>query len=483
MSTSPEQTPHEAALFRTIRGWGITRGDNGVVGGVAEGLGDRIGMARVPARIIVVVAALVLNGLIFLAYGAAWALLPDRKGNIILQNFGRGIPNVGALIGIALLTLMGLGSFDSPSGIFFNSGAWNGNFPWTDGPNWGPANTVLVVFAVLVPLVILGAVITAIVLLVKKNNNRPPAGPGAVYAVPPTPSSPAATPGSGALSGVADSSTQASAAAMPPAHQWAPAPPAPPVPSRRPRVPGPGLPFYLITLAWATIALAMAVWLARDDRLAVHPVVAGFVLFVTGLGVILVLVSLAGRKLGFLGFVGFMALIPLFIFAGNADGLRTAYANNGGITNSVFYTEVFPTEALPTEEPPAPFDPTLEFPGLYSVVSFDGYCQKGDWEDYGSNSVARINLTGSVAGTPSDTTVDISAEVTYVTIVKGTSITLTGDDNAQATVVFADRGFTCDFGNTGQKYLELTNPGAPTTNLVVHDDQYANTIIVKEVTS
>lgn len=96
-------------------------------------------------------------------------------------------------------------------------------------------------------------------------------------------------------------------------------------------------------------------------------------------------------------------------------------------------------------------------------------------------SVARMNLVGSGSETPSDTTVDISAEVTYVTITAGTSITLAGDDNAQATVVFADRDFTCDFGNTGQKYLELTNPDAPTINLVVHDDQYANTIVIKEV--
>lgn len=492
MSTSPDQAPHEAALFRTIREWGITRGDNGVVGGVAEGLGDRIGMARVPARIIVVVAALVLNGLVLLAYGAAWALLPDRKGNIILQNFGRGIPNVGALIGIALLTLMGLGGFDNPGGAFFNNTSWSRSFPWNGASNWTSENVLFLFVVVLVPILVVGGIITAIVLIVKKSNNRPPTGPGAVYAVPPSPSSRAAAPGNvtpqngapvtSTPSTAADSSTtaplaQVLAAAVPPARQWAPAPPAPPIPPRRPRVPGPGRSFYLLVLAWAAIALASAAWLAREDRLTVHPVIAGFVVFVTGLGVILALISLAGRKLGFLGVVGFVSLVPLLIFAADADGFRAAYAENGGITTYDTYTE-----SVPTSSPVAPFDPTLKFAGLYAIVSFDGHCQEGGWRDSGSNSVARINLTGPVSTTPSDTTVDISAQLTYVTIAAGTNITLTGDNNAPATVVFADRDFTCDFGNTGQKYLELTNPGTPTVNLVVHDDQYTNTIVIKEVT-
>lgn len=199
-------------------------------------------------------------------------------------------------------------------------------------------------------------------------------------------------------------------------------------------------------------------------------------IFVTGLGVILIAVSLAGRKLGFLGFVGITSILPLLIFAGNADELRTAYAEHGGITTSDIYEEF-----IPTPSPIAPFDPTLKFPGLYTDVYFDGYCQQGDWQDYGSSSVARLDLTGSGVGTPNDRTVDIAAEVTYVTIARGANITLTGDFNAPATVVFADRGFTCDFQNTDQKYLELANPDLPTINLVVHDDQYTNTIVIKEV--
>ena len=80
MTTPSEQQPSEAGFFRAIREWGLTRGDNGFLGGVVDGLAQRVGMATVPARIIVVIAAIILNGLVRLAYAAAWALLPDRQG-------------------------------------------------------------------------------------------------------------------------------------------------------------------------------------------------------------------------------------------------------------------------------------------------------------------------------------------------------------------------------------------------------------------
>ena len=509
MSTAPDQAPHEAALFRTIREWGITRGDNGVIGGVAEGLGDRIGMARVPARIIMVVAAIPLTALVFLAYAAAWALLPDRKGNIIVQNFGRGIPNVGALIGIAVLTLFGLGNFGNGTGIVFNSGAWGGNIPWNDVPNWGGGHVVILILAILVPLVIIAGVITAIVLLVKKSGNGHTSGPGAVYAAPPAPTHtpPHTTSPSSAAAATADAglaspplspapaSVSVSAEASPAARQWAPAPPAPPAPPRRPRVPGPGRAFYLLTLSSAAIAAAAAAWLERDDRLGVHPVIAAAVLFVIGLGLILIAVSLSGRKLGFLGFVGIASLVPLLIFAGNAESLRAAYAENGGITH---YVDAV-LDPSPMIADSAPFDATLTFGRAYANVYFNASCYEANWEDYRDSypfaSVQRLNLEPAATArpapttaatpvpTPADTAVDITAELTYISIAKGASVTLDGDANALATVVFADRGFQCDFQPGSSSYMELTNSGAPTINLVVADDQYANTIVIQEVAS
>src|SRR5690554_2679962 len=113
MTNTPDSQPREAGFFTAIRQWGITRGDNGFLGGVVDGLANRVGMATGPARIIVVVAAIFLNGIVLLAYAAGWALLPDRKGNIIIQNFGRGVPNVGALIGIGIMGLLGVGGLDN----------------------------------------------------------------------------------------------------------------------------------------------------------------------------------------------------------------------------------------------------------------------------------------------------------------------------------------------------------------------------------
>jgi hypothetical protein len=79
--------------------------------------------------------------------------------------------------------------------------------------------------------------------------------------------------------------------------------------------------------------------------------------------------------------------------------------------------------------------------------------------------------------------VDITAEVTYLSIARGTNITLEGETNAQAKVVFADRDIMCDMSTAGGSYLELTNPDSPTINLKVSDDMYANTIVITEVAS
>src|SRR6187431_3441817 len=127
--SSPEPT-REAAFFTTIRSWGIVRGDNRVFGGVLSGVGARIGMAPAAARFIFVLIALITGGLGLLAYAAAWALLPDTEGRIIIQDFGRGRPNVGALVAIAILTLIGFGS----TGHFVPADIFNGF--WGESTGW-----------------------------------------------------------------------------------------------------------------------------------------------------------------------------------------------------------------------------------------------------------------------------------------------------------------------------------------------------------
>src|SRR5690606_34471833 len=112
MTDSPGAERPEGAFFTSMRDWNTPRGSSGWIGGVIEGVGAKIGLAAAPARLIAFVALLVFNGLFVLAYAAAWALLPDRNGRIIIQDFGRGTPNVGALVMIALLALAGLGNIN-----------------------------------------------------------------------------------------------------------------------------------------------------------------------------------------------------------------------------------------------------------------------------------------------------------------------------------------------------------------------------------
>lgn len=500
MTTPIEPQPQEAALFRTIRGWGLTRGDNGVVGGVVEGLGQRIGMARVPARIIVVVAAFLLQGLVLLAYAAAWALLPDRRGNIIIQNFGRGVPNVGALVGIGILTLFGLGGFDNGPGWVFTSHNWGNDAGSSVG------RVLAITFGILVPLAVIAGIVTLIVVLVKRGTSSGQGQP-ITYAAPPVgthPSSPVAPDAQ-----AAPSADGAPAAATPPGpvyaampgspHATRPGPPpfaygppshpgphlytqAPPVPfgpPRGPRVPGPGRVFYLTALAWVILAAAGVAWFDRLDRLAVHPSVAWFVITVTGLGVIAILVSLAGRKLGFLGFCAITLTLPVLIFAANADELRNSYDDGSGLDLGIDFSINRPDNVdviFPT--PAAPFDPTLEFGSLYRELVFNGSCYELEGDpSFDAVSVARVNL----AGLTEDETLDVAAATTYVTVTTGTSLTLTGETNAAATIYFEDRAFQCEFWDINGTYLTLANPDTPTLNLVVRDDQYANTIVIEEI--
>ncbi len=518
MTSSPDSQPSEAGFFTAIRSWGITRGDNGFLGGVVDGLAQRVGMATGPARIIVVAAAIFLNGIVLLAYAAGWALLPDRRGNIIIQNFGRGVPNVGALIGIGVIALFGFGGIDN--GLTYQIGS----FPFDGG---GPLRVIAIVFAVMVPLAILAGVIGLIVVLAKRGGQ--PSAPGsasAAYAAMPgqaphqhpastAPSMPAtgqdvadATRTDGADTGVADAvdadavgtdavgtdavgtgradadavdtersaaapeaatATSTSASAMPSTYAYAPVPPVPPAPPRRPRVPGPGKGFYLATLAWLFLSAAGVAFAARNDELAVHGAVAWFVTFIAGLGVLLVLISLSGRKLGFLGFVGVMSVLPVLGIIASADDIRESFARDESLITIDFGLE--PEEAAEPE-----YDATTAFAGEYPHVVINGSCYQDTLVPAYPTSSARI----SALNMTEDRSIDVTAEVTHVTVPAGTSITVRGEGDAQAHVVWPDRDITCDFYNAGGEHLRLAGP-SPTLELVVYDDEFANTIVLTEV--
>ena len=319
MTTNDQSPRREAAFYTSIRGWGITRGEHGVVGGVIEGVGEKIGLDRMPARIIAVLLLFMTQGFFFALYAAAWALLPDRSGRIILQDFGRGTPNVGALIGIGFFTIIGL---SAGPGFRTNNGDWD-SLPL--GGLWP-----------LIPLGIAAAVVALIVVLVARHSDG--RGPSD-NAVPPQRGATAAPPQQGELAvpsqrrapgaakpasattatpvtaaGVAGATSTAApdGGAASGAHSGPPAQSRPPLPPR-PRTPGPGSAIYLLALSTAVFAAAGIWFLEREGELAVAPIVAWFAVAVVIIGGAIILTGALGRRVGFLGFLATTFIIGWLI--------------------------------------------------------------------------------------------------------------------------------------------------------------------------
>lgn len=448
--TTPETEPREAAFFSTIRSWGIVRGPEGVLGGVISGLGARVGLAPWPARIIVILAAFLLFPIVILGYAAGWALLPDSKGNIVVQNFGRGVMQVGPLIGIVILTLIGFSSFGQPWFITVR----------TDAPFDAsrPVQVIAILLAVLIPLAILGGIVGLVVWAVRRGSEAP-AGENAVYAAMPERShdaSPAGAPAGAAASGAAASAVTAR--------------PVPPVP---PRVPGPGRGFYLATLAWALISATIIAWCAREELLAIYPVLAWGMLFLTGLGAILIAVSLSGRRVGFLGFLGFLGLFPAVILMAVHDDLLSAYerSRNAGEAIQEIALEEHVIDRLE-------IDATSLFEDDYALIYLGGDCTIAPRTERSfEGTTARITIPDPM---PEALEYDIVAATTTLVVPQGTSLKVVSDGDAQATVFFEQRALECVFAGHEGTYIELTQPGEPVLTLNVIDDYTVNTIVVEE---
>lgn len=326
MTTTPNQPQYEAQFFTTVRGWGITRGENNLLGGVIEGVGERIGLARVPARWLAVLLILVTSGLFVTAYAVGWAILPDSQGRIIVQDFGRGTPNVPALIGIAILGLIGL-----------NGLAWTGPL----GLGWlGALVVTLIGLAVVVGIISLIAWgVTRdehggsrLVVEFKGSQAARDAREGAREAGQSARDAALAFKDGAKASGkiIADEGravgkkAKAAAAEMrdavsvkpvsappPPFPSGPPAPPAPPFPPRplRPRIPGPGKGIRLLALGAAFLSVAAIWWLDREDLLGVNPFEAFFAAMVIIVGVGIILAGASGRRIGVFGFEAFLLII------------------------------------------------------------------------------------------------------------------------------------------------------------------------------
>ncbi|MFV0287049.1 MAG: PspC domain-containing protein [Demequina sp.] len=586
MSETP-QPPQEAAFFSAIRGWNIQRGD-GILGGVASGLGARVGMAPVPARLLMVLAGILLNGLVLLAYAAAWALLPDRRGAIVIQDFGRGVTNVGALIGIAVMGVLGFVTLDN-GGLF--GGVFGGDvFPWDRLSNFGPFEFVAAFFGVMIPLAILGGLVFLIVYLVRRNKaGSVHTGPGGTYwtsqasaphgATPPpyagaasageassdapapadasaqstgaaedsgdgeprdTATEPGETPTSPAAGAAAAAATAATASAtatgqpqpwehalLPgdprasvpggthqgrpnPRHgtpqaqhqagawtgsggsayswnattgQQAPVPPAyaPPRPPKPARVPGPGKAAWLAFLGVLVIAVAVVFAIDRSDQLVIDPVLAWGSAITIGLGAVLLVVALSGRRLGFLGFLSVCAVLISIPLVANADELRERYADGWDwIDGTVTYEEEYGTTEDTVDEGPAEISIREAFGDDYSTIFAAGACYYyADSEDgdlFGpSDSYVQLDSVDE------DTSIKLRGSTSEVVMPAGTSLSVTAADSV--TVEFPDRDLWCDLWNDGSSnstVLDLTASGTPV--LTLKSAESSTITIIEEVT-
>ncbi|WP_062200825.1 PspC domain-containing protein [Demequina salsinemoris] len=554
MSQQGEQPVREAAFFTTIRSWGLTRGDHGIVGGVIDGLGERVGLARVPARLIFVVIALVTAGFGLLAYAAGWGLLPDRHGNIIIQNFGRGVTNVGALLGIAVLTVLGLGGI--PDGLKrLTPWSWTGGWPWNGG--WSFGDTLGLVWW----FVIVGGLTWLVIYLIQRGRNgtlSPQPHPGPVPGGDATGAS-GATPGAeqpapvyAALPGEAGPATagwedaarasahaagaqaaseaqrqawdaqrqaqQAAWQAQHEAHRQAAdaqrqAHVAAVEARRRARIPGPGSAGYLTALAWLILS-GVGLWIAeRNDLLAVHPFVAWPVAVLIGWGAILVVISLMGRRLGFLGVLTVLGILPVLIIGSASTQFRDNWDDGGGILPHWGFEDDAQVEseikaaiegwvqdnidpdfdideaehggqdttassvATATPEADATIAPLASFAD-YSDVLLRGDCYDATalaMENEGSTE--QIALSELAA----DRTLTLSAENTLITVPTGTPLEVVAEGDAQVDVEWASRQLWCSVAGEDTALVSLTAAeDAPTLTLVISDDA-VTTVTINEI--
>jgi hypothetical protein len=240
----------------------------------------------------------------------------------------------------------------------------------------------------------------------------------------------------------------------------------------RPRVPGPGKMGYLMALAWIPITAAIVLYLHTRDQLAVYPGIAGGVIYVAGLGLILVITALRGRKLGFLGFLSVIALIPVGLSIGFADDLRGTYADGGWRHwwNEVNYDGAYSEpSAEPTTAPPPAFNPADAFAD-YDTVAIDGTCSSEE-----GNITPDVNGTVALATVPASQTITVTSSVTSLVIPHGTSLnivsTATADWPTSIDIHWVDRDTACSLNYGPTSGVQLTATDAPVLTVRLDDAQ------------
>ncbi|MBT0994403.1 PspC domain-containing protein [Cellulomonas sp. DKR-3] len=357
---SPPPGRDQHGFFGAVRRLGVQRTDDRWVAGVCSGVADRFGVDPLVVRGILAVT-LLLGGAGAVAYGIAWALLPERRdGRIHLEETIAGRFDV-AIVGAAALVVLGASR---------GSDAWGGG--WGPGPHW-VAHILDAIGGLLWFGFIASLVVVTVLVITRSQRDRGPRPPaptspyGPPYGPPPgrTPSgrAPSGQPPYGQPPygqppygqapygqpsyGSADArpSSQPTDAATPSAPPTRPAPaspyahsawthhgstahararapypsgpptpvapPRPPVPPRpaKPRRRGPGAASLGVVVALALLTLAGLLAASRTGAFdgPVLLTTLGVTAVLAGLGI--VVAGLRGRSSGSLGFLAIVALV------------------------------------------------------------------------------------------------------------------------------------------------------------------------------
>jgi phage shock protein PspC (stress-responsive transcriptional regulator) len=409
--TEQHTTEPQTALdksFAALRGIGVRRRtDDRWIGGVCSGLADRLRVDPVIVRAAMVLLVL-LGGIGIPVYLVAWALLPNDRDELAVERALRD-GDGGSIVLIVAATF-----------ALFGGSWWGTDSGW--GFPWGLALTGLLVWW-----------------LVQRSRNRPDADQrvntqhaGTPFAAGPSPAPFAAGPSPAPF---AAGPSPAPFAAGPP-----PAAPRPVVP-RRPRRRSGGPLMALLAIGLALVTYGSLSWLGDEYGWAGDHTVIAIAGSLAAIGLLLVVLGVAGWRAGFVAFLAVVLAITAFSSSvvpagihlggrvGNATWAPTSVAAdtsyNLGVGNGVLDLSGLPKEGLSGARLPAYVglgDLKVIVPeGLtVRVVGHVGLGEILSPDDAGGDGQGGTDVDRSVvigAG-PTEVVVDAGVGVGQVTVVK-----------------------------------------------------------------
>lgn len=368
-TNQPSNSPFGAKFFDSIRRSGWYRPRGSWIGGICAGMSAKTGIDLNLIRILTVLVTIFAWPLL-IVYGLAWAFLPDETGKIQIELLFEGSPEP-TLIGPVIF--VGLGMVTTPSlGVII---------PKLDFHDGGGIGLLAVLFTILLVLIVPIAAIGLIIYLVTRPKQpQTPPPPYFMNQANPADSQAFSQPESEMPRENQENSPQpepqdetqafpqteaAATSEIPVNETFSSAVPVNDVPPgdqtggpkyfsspdlqvfQRPehviyKRPGPGRTISLLTLAFILLAAAGILWLRRgsDDPFITILIFSVFLLVLSAIGIVL---SLAGRRTGWIGAVAtFTALIfvlPVVFFFGmvpedSAADIARSF-KNGAINMSI----------------------------------------------------------------------------------------------------------------------------------------------------